>query len=68
MEPTSREVARRQVAEERAAHEARVREHEAEPEPYRPVLTDRVLREQAEVDAMLLGGARPAVATTLSAS
>src|SRR5690606_35472637 len=62
MEPTSREEARRQVAEERAAHEARVREHEAEPEPYRPVLTDRVLREQAEVDAMLLGGARPAVA------
>lgn len=62
MEPTSREEARRQVAEERAAHEARVREHEAEPEPYRPVFTDRVLREQAEVDAMLLGGARPAVA------
>jgi len=58
----AREHERRQVELERAAHEARVRAEQAEEagavaEPHRPVLTDRVLREQAEVDAMLLGEA-----------
>ncbi len=74
---TERKLA--EVERERAEHEARVRttggdtaperpgDEEGAPEPHRPVLTAQLLREQAEVDSLLLGAQQPQFTTQLPA-